>query len=147
MSPSKQMSNQVNTAIQLKLFFDLKFFVSSYWFLLFREFCFKVTHNDRALCRCGIRIPSARNRCPAFDKDKCLEPMFGDVGQARTKAAMLLLMIDTTSSRTCTKPTVLVAQPRYPQVVNRQKSRMIIVAYVSCKGKKNTAKNYFSTFS
>ena len=39
-------------------------------------------------------------------KDKCLEPMFGDVGQARTKAAMLLLMIDTTSSRTCTKPTV-----------------------------------------
>ena len=41
-----------------------------------------------------------------FDKDKCLEPMFGDAGQARTKAAMLLLMIDTTSSRTCTKPTV-----------------------------------------
>ena len=32
--------------------------------------------------------------------------MFGDVGQARTKAAMLLVMIDTTSSRTCTKPTV-----------------------------------------
>ena len=32
--------------------------------------------------------------------------MFGDVGQARTKAAMLILMIDTTSSRTCTKPTV-----------------------------------------
>ena len=32
--------------------------------------------------------------------------MFGDVGQARTKAAMLLLMIDTTLSRTCTKPTV-----------------------------------------
>ena len=31
--------------------------------------------------------------------------MFGDVGQARTKAAMLLLMIATTSSRTCTKPT------------------------------------------
>ena len=26
--------------------------------------------------------------------------MFGDVGQARTKAAILLLMIDTTSSRT-----------------------------------------------
>jgi len=59
------------------------------------------------LCvRCGIRIPSARNRCPAFNKDKCLEPMFGDVGHARTKAAMLLLMIDTNSSRTCTKPTV-----------------------------------------
>ena len=32
--------------------------------------------------------------------------MFGDVGQARTKAAMLLLMIATTSNRTCTKPTV-----------------------------------------
>jgi len=42
--------------------------------------------NDRALCWCGIRIPSARNRCLAFDKDKYLEPMFGDVGQARTKA-------------------------------------------------------------
>jgi len=65
-----------------------------------------VTHNVRALCRCGIRIPSARNRCPAFDKDKCLEPMFGDVGQARTNAAMLLPMIATTSSRTCTKPIV-----------------------------------------
>ena len=66
----------------------------------------RVTAYDRALCRCGIRIPSARNRCLAFDKDKYLEPMFGDVGQARTNAAMLLLMIDTTSSRTCTKPTV-----------------------------------------
>ena len=66
----------------------------------------KITHNVRALCRCGIRIPSARNRCPAFDKDKCLEPMFGDVGQARTNAAMLLMPIDTTSSRTCTKPIV-----------------------------------------
>jgi len=41
-----------------------------------------------------------------FDKDKYLEPMFGDAGQARTNAAILLLMIDTTSSRTCTKPTV-----------------------------------------
>ena len=60
-----------------------------------------VTANDRALCRCGIRIPSARNRCLAFDKDKYKEPMFGDVGQARTHAAMLLLMIDTTSSHTC----------------------------------------------
>ena len=67
----------------------------------------RVAGNDRALCRCGIRIPSARNRCPAFDKDKCLEPMFGDVGQARTNAAMLLLMIATTLSRTCTKPTVI----------------------------------------
>ena len=32
--------------------------------------------------------------------------MFGDVGQARTNAAMLLLMIATISSRTCTKPIV-----------------------------------------
>ena len=66
----------------------------------------EIAPNDRALCRCGIRIPSARNRCPAFDKDKYLKPMFGDVGQARTKAAMLPLMIATTSSRTCTKPIV-----------------------------------------
>jgi len=42
----------------------------------------KIAPNDRALCRYGIRIPSARNCCPAFDKDKYLEPMFGDVGQA-----------------------------------------------------------------
>ena len=42
-----------------------------------------------------------------FDKDKCLELMFGDVGHARTNADMLLLPIDTTSSRTCTKPTVM----------------------------------------
>ena len=41
-----------------------------------------------------------------FDKDKYFEPMLGDVDQARTNAAMLLLPIDTTSSRTCTKPTV-----------------------------------------
>jgi len=66
-----------------------------------------MAHNVRALCRYGIRIPSARNRCPAFDKDKCLEPMFGDVGQARTNAAMLLLPIATTSSHTCTKPNVV----------------------------------------
>ena len=66
-----------------------------------------IAYNDRALCRCGISIPSARNRCPAFDKDKYLEPMFGDAGQARTKAAMLLMLIATTSSRTCTKPTVV----------------------------------------
>jgi len=65
-----------------------------------------VAYNDRALCRCGIRIPSARNHCPAIEKNKYLEPMFGDVGQGRTKAAMLLLIIDTTSSRTCTKPHV-----------------------------------------
>ena len=69
-----------------------------------------MAHNDRALCRCGIRIPSARNRCPAFDKDKYLEPMFGNVGQARTNAAMLLMPIATTSSRTCTKPTVVCSQ-------------------------------------
>ena len=42
-----------------------------------------------------------------FAKDKYLEPMFGDVGQARTNAAMLLLPIATTSSRTCTKPSVV----------------------------------------
>ena len=41
-----------------------------------------------------------------FTKDKYLEPMFGDVGQARTNAAILLLMIATTLSRTCTKPIV-----------------------------------------
>ena len=66
----------------------------------------KMAYNDRALCRCGIRIPSARNLCPAFDKDKYLEPMFGDVGHARTNAAMLLMPIATTSSHTCTKPIV-----------------------------------------
>jgi hypothetical protein len=33
--------------------------------------------------------------------------MFGDVGQARTNAAMLLLMIVTTSKPHCTKPTVV----------------------------------------
>ena len=66
----------------------------------------RMAGNVRALCRCGIRIQSARNRCPAFAKDKCLEPMFGDVGQARTKAAMLLMPIATTSSHTCTKPNV-----------------------------------------
>ena len=77
----------------------------------------KIAYNDRALCRCGIRIPSARNQYPAFDKVKCLEPMCGDVGQARTNAAMLLLMIATTSSRTCTKPTVA---RRFSLVPSRQ---------------------------
>ena len=43
--------------------------------------------------------------------------MFGDFGQARTKAAMLLLMIATTSSRTCTKP--IVAR-RFSLAPNRQ---------------------------
>ena len=32
--------------------------------------------------------------------------MFGDVGQARTNAAMFLMPIDTNSSHTCTKPHV-----------------------------------------
>ena len=32
--------------------------------------------------------------------------MFGDVGPARTNAAMLLMTIATTSSHTCTKPIV-----------------------------------------
>ena len=70
-----------------------------------------IAYNDRALCRCGIRIPSAHNRRPAFDKDKYLELMFGDAGQARTNAAMLLLTIATTSSHTCTKP--IVSSSRY----------------------------------
>ena len=59
-----------------------------------------MAHNVGALRRCGIRIPSARNRRLAFDKDKCLEPMFGDAFQARTNAAMLLMQTATTSSRT-----------------------------------------------
>jgi len=53
------------------------------------------------LCiRCGIRIPTPCNRSSSFDKDKYLEPMFGEVGQARTNAAKLLMPIATTSSRT-----------------------------------------------
>jgi len=75
-------------------------------YFVIQKFSTKIAYNDRALCRCSIRIPSAGNRCPAFDKDKYLEPMFGDVGQARTKAAMLLMTIATTSSHTCTKPIV-----------------------------------------
>ena len=51
-----------------------------------------------------FRLPVTAARL--FAKDKYSEPMFGDVGQARTNAAMLLLPIATTSSRTCTKPTV-----------------------------------------
>ena len=43
----------------------------------------------------------------AFDKVKYLQPMFSNVGQARTNAAMLLMTIATTSSRTCTKPRVM----------------------------------------
>jgi len=49
-------------------------------------------------------LPS-RNRCPAFDKDKYFEPMFGDVGQA-LMPGYAELPIATTSSRTCTKLTV-----------------------------------------
>ena len=41
------------------------------------------------LCvRCGIRIPSARNRCPAFDKDKYLELMLGDVASPNQSSDM-----------------------------------------------------------
>jgi len=68
--------------------------------------CGTIAGNVRALCRCGISIPSARNHCPAFDKDKYYDPMFGVAFQAPTNAAMLLQPIATTSSRTCTKPTV-----------------------------------------
>ena len=53
-----------------------------------------------------IRIPSARNRCPAFDKDKYLEPMFGDVGHAQQKPCYAELLIGTTSRRTCKKHNV-----------------------------------------
>ena len=80
-----------------------------------------ISANDRALCRCGFRIPSARNRCPAFDKDKYLEPMFGDAGQARTNAAMLLLMIATTSSHTCTKPIVMCSYSFFNQFMTASK--------------------------
>ena len=73
--------------------------------------------------------------------------MFGDVGQARTNAAMLLMLIAATSSQTCSKPIVLVAQLRYPQLVNDTKSRMVFAAQYVCREKKNTAKNYFSIFS
>ena len=43
--------------------------------------------------------------------------MFGAVGHARTNAATLLMMIVTTLSRTCTKPTVA---RRFSLVPNRQ---------------------------
>jgi hypothetical protein len=59
------------------------------------------------LSRCGFRISSTRNHGPAFNKDKYLEQMFGDVFPARTNAAMLLMQIATTLSRTCTKLTVV----------------------------------------
>jgi hypothetical protein len=44
-----------------------------------------------------------RNCCPAFDKDKCLEPMFGEVVQAQQKPGYAELLIATTSSRTLQK--------------------------------------------
>ena len=53
-----------------------------------------------------------------FDKDKCLDQMFGDVGQARTNAAILLMMIATTSSRTCTKPIVVCRISRISVTMN-----------------------------
>ena len=38
----------------------------------------------RLYIRCGITIPSAQKHSTAFNKDKCLEPMFGDARQAYT---------------------------------------------------------------
>ena len=43
----------------------------------------KITASGGALFRCGIRTPTARNRFPSFNKDKCLETIFSDVDQAR----------------------------------------------------------------
>ena len=57
---------------------------------------------SRACRSKAISIPS-RNRRQAFNKDKYLKLMFDDVGQARTNAAILLLMIAPTSSRTLHK--------------------------------------------
>ena len=54
----------------------------------------------------ALEFLSPETTARLFAKDKYLEPMFGDIGQARTNAAMLLLMIATTLSRTCTKPIV-----------------------------------------
>ena len=45
-----------------------------------------LAYNVRVLCRCGIIFPSASNRSLTFDKVKYLKLMFGDIGQARTKA-------------------------------------------------------------
>ena len=89
----------------------------------------KIAAYVSALCRWGIRIPSARNRCPAFDKDKCLEPMLSDVGQARTNAAMLLLMIDTTSSRICTKPIVMCSYSFFNQFMTASKELCVATIF------------------
>jgi len=40
---------------------------------------FKIACNDKACVRCGIKIPIAHNRRPAFVKDKYLGLMFGDL--------------------------------------------------------------------
>ena len=48
--------------------------------------------------------------------------MFGDVGQARTNAAMLLMTIAKTLSRTCTKP--IVAR-RFSLAPNRQAAMIV----------------------
>ena len=47
---------------------------------------FKLTVIDKALCKSGIRFSSARNHSPAFAEGNYLALMFGDVGQAVTKA-------------------------------------------------------------
>ena len=57
-----------------------------------------------------------------FAKVKYLEPMFGDVGQARTNAAMFLMTIAKTLSRTCTKP--IVAR-RFSLAPNRQAAMIV----------------------
>ena len=68
----------------------------------------KKLHTTTGLCA-GValesRPPGTTARLSA--KDIYLEPMFGDAFQARTNAAMLLMTIATTLSRTCTKPTVV----------------------------------------
>ena len=46
--------------------------------------------------------------------------MFGDVGQARTNAAMLLMLIAKTSSRTCTKPIVVSCPSEALKIGERQ---------------------------
>jgi len=114
------------------------------YFIELTKFSTKVTYNVRALCRCGIRIPSARNRRLTFDKDKYLKPMFGDVGQELNRITNVHCY---SVCPTCTKPNVLVAQLRYSHDVNTRKSRMIFVVYYTCREKKNTPKNYFSIFS
>ena len=66
-----------------------------------------ITPNVRNLCRCGVRIPSIPNRCPAFDKDKYLEPMFAMLVKPELKLGYAEMMIATTSSRSCKKHILL----------------------------------------